>query len=226
MDISAKELIIAGMIPILNKITGPLAKEVGLFLSTNFRVHRLNNLDKTIKKSLCKFTYENDKLQLSHMPPKLIFNFLESASLEDNEEIQDLWAGLLYSSCHVNELETNSIYINILKNLTLFQVRILSYVFKNLNLKEEEGYIINDTMIKINFTDVINENENISIDHIVSQINHLNFLGFLESIIGRTQDRIKDGVIFFPPTNFCIDFVLKVNGFPNVNEYMKSKKKY
>ncbi len=65
------------------------------------------------------------------VPLKLALPVFENASLEDNDELQDLWAKLLANSMDPNfTKEIRYAYLEIIKSLTPLDVRIL-YVFYN-----------------------------------------------------------------------------------------------
>jgi hypothetical protein len=61
-----------------------------------------------------------------HAPPRLIVESLNHASWADSEEVQQMWAGLLASSCSPDGRDdSNWIFINLLGQLTEMQAHIL-----------------------------------------------------------------------------------------------------
>ena len=61
-----------------------------------------------------------------HAPPRLIMESLNHASWADSEEVQQMWAGLLTSSCTSDgKDDSNWIFINLLGQLTAMQAHIL-----------------------------------------------------------------------------------------------------
>ena len=64
--------------------------------------------------------------------PRLVAEILNRSSWEANEEIQDMWAGLLASACTSDGRdESNIIFVNILAQLTSLQAKILNYGCEN-----------------------------------------------------------------------------------------------
>lgn len=71
------------------------------------------------------------------VPPKLALPILENASLEDNDELQDLWAKLLANSMDPNFTEeTRYAYLEIIKSLNPLDVRILNAFYNSLSEPE------------------------------------------------------------------------------------------
>jgi hypothetical protein len=61
------------------------------------------------------------------VPPKIALPIIESASLESDDELQDLWANLL-ASAHLPNVSVRSAFIDILRQLEVVDVHILAYV--------------------------------------------------------------------------------------------------
>lgn len=63
--------------------------------------------------------------------PKLALPIIENASLEENDELQDLWAYLLASAIDPNFNGTvRATFIDIIKQLEVVDVHILSFIYK------------------------------------------------------------------------------------------------
>ena len=64
------------------------------------------------------------------LPLKIAVPFFQGASLEDNNEIQDLWAQLLVNASNEKSgIELKRIYIDILERLTSSQAKILEILY-------------------------------------------------------------------------------------------------
>lgn len=64
------------------------------------------------------------------VPPKLALPIIENASLEENDELQDLWANLLVSTLDPNFDRTlRTAFIDILKQLEIVDVHVLNLVY-------------------------------------------------------------------------------------------------
>lgn len=65
------------------------------------------------------------------VPPKLAIPIMEQASLEENDELQDIWCNLIANSLDPNfKMEIRYSFIEIIKNLTTLDARILKYVYE------------------------------------------------------------------------------------------------
>ena len=78
---------------IFHKLAGPMADEVGMMLGDKVRVWRANNWTKTVKKT--ERILKDAGLPANAVPPRLFLPIVEGSSMEDNESLQDMWAGLL-----------------------------------------------------------------------------------------------------------------------------------
>ncbi len=68
------------------------------------------------------------------VPPKIALSILENASLEGNDELQDLWANLLANSMDINFTEEiRYAYLEIIKSVTSLDVRMLYTLYNSLS---------------------------------------------------------------------------------------------
>jgi len=125
-DIKAKSIKEA-MATIIARICYPVADELGEEFSNRVGFWRQNNSLKVLEKAnekLSKYTLSHE----NRAHPRLVHKIVEDSSWSDDDQIQDIWAGLLVSSCTGNgKDESNLIFVNILSQLTSAQVRILNY---------------------------------------------------------------------------------------------------
>jgi Abortive infection alpha len=64
------------------------------------------------------------------IPPKIALPIVENASIEDNDELQDLWANLLVSALDPNHPDSIRIaFIDILKQLEVVDANVLNRVY-------------------------------------------------------------------------------------------------
>lgn len=74
------------------------------------------------------------------VPPKLALPIIENASLEENDELQNLWANLLASAVDPNfKGEIRSAFIEIIKQLEVVDVHILNAMFEEARRVDEEN---------------------------------------------------------------------------------------
>jgi len=78
------------------------------------------------------------------IPPKFALPMLENVSLEEDDDLQDIWIRLMANSMDPKfEATFRMAYIEIIKGLTSLDVKILDYFYKNL---------VQDGMVGENFT--------------------------------------------------------------------------
>lgn len=74
------------------------------------------------------------------IPPKLALPIVENASLEENNELQDLWANLLASALDPNFTGTiRSAYIDIIKQLEVVDAHVLNVVYEEYKRESVEN---------------------------------------------------------------------------------------
>src|SRR5690554_5788453 len=115
----------------IENICSPASTELGLFLKDGIRVWRLNNIIRIINKSSGKLGFENDELVLK-ASPRVVSEIIDKGSWQENDEIQEMWAGLLISSLDTQGTnDENIVYVNLLNQLTIRQVKTINYFAKN-----------------------------------------------------------------------------------------------
>lgn len=63
-----------------------------------------------------------------HAHPRIVSSILNYSSLVESEKVQEMWGGLLASSCtESGDDESNLIFINILSQITSLQAKIINY---------------------------------------------------------------------------------------------------
>ena len=61
-----------------------------------------------------------------HAHPRILFKIIEEGSWSEDGVVQDMWAGLVQSSCSDSgDDDSNLIFINLLSNMTKLQAKIL-----------------------------------------------------------------------------------------------------
>lgn len=89
------------------------------------------------------------------IPPKLAIPILEQASLEENDELQDIWCRLIANSLDPNfQFEIRYAFIDIIKNLTALDARILKYIYEITMERNKEYKTEKFQVYKINFDSI------------------------------------------------------------------------
>ncbi len=128
-----------GVEAFLSMTCKPALEEVGLMLKDKVRIWRLHNVIKIMEKAHGKLEYDGNNINIS-VNPKVALAIVENSSNEDNDELQEMWAGLFVSSLSSGEPnDENLIYVNILKQLTVVEAKFIRYISENTNLRENEA---------------------------------------------------------------------------------------
>ena len=116
--------VVSGAEAVLGRVCLPAAEEFGLLLRDKVSAWRQRNAVVTVEKA--KPLLNAAASESRHAPPRVIMESLNHASWADDEEVQQMWAGLLASSCTTSgKDDSNWIFINLLGQLTAMQALIL-----------------------------------------------------------------------------------------------------
>ena len=124
----AMALAISKFSDIINKLAGPLAEEVGMMLGDKVKYYRAKNWIKTVQKT--ERLLQDAGLHPKAVPPRLFLPIADASSLEDNETLQDMWAGLLATASQDTDAISPS-FVETLKQLTPDEARALRQMHAN-----------------------------------------------------------------------------------------------
>ena len=113
----------------LTAICMPAAEEFGLLLRDRVAAFRIRNLAAITEKAKKRIT--DQKIAISgEASPGLIREVVEEASWSSDDEIQNMWAGLLAgASGNTAAADDSLLYTDILKRLTPFQARLINAIY-------------------------------------------------------------------------------------------------
>jgi len=190
----------------LSRICLPAAEEFGLLLQDKVRVWRSNNALKVVSIAQRRLQNANDKL---HAHPRLVSSVLEHGSWSDEKELQEMWGGLLASSCTKDAKDdSNVIFVHLLSHLTSLQARILTYSCENCVKNTDQYGLIgaNDPMyIDIDLLKSIAMSDDIH--RIDRELDNLRGLELIHSGI-----EFKGGRAEISPTALALHLYIRSNG--------------
>jgi hypothetical protein len=115
----------------LSTICKPAAKELGQLFKDNVHAWRAENRVIALQKAEQKMI-ENGAAVGAHAHPRIVHEILEECSWTDDVLVQELWSGLLSSSCtETGDDDSNLLFTDLLASLTKLQARILKYGCEN-----------------------------------------------------------------------------------------------
>jgi hypothetical protein len=118
-------LILGKFADLFDRLAGPMAEEIGMMLGDKVRVYRVKNWIKTVEKT--ERLLREARLCPNAVPPRLFLRIMEASSIEDNETLQDMWAGLLATASQDTD-EISPSFVETLKQLTPDEARYLKRV--------------------------------------------------------------------------------------------------
>lgn len=121
------EKTIEGVCSFLNLVFTPGLQEVGFMIKDKIRAWRLENVLRVIDKAKGKLDFDGENLQIQ-ANARVGLSIIDECSKVDDEELQNLWAGLFASSCSEDgKDDSNIIFVDILKRLSSVEARVLAY---------------------------------------------------------------------------------------------------
>jgi len=121
--------IIDGIGSFFGKICLPAAEEYGLYLRDKVHIYRLINLNKIVNKTKVLI---KDKEIVSNISPKGLIEFIDRSSWNEDDVIQNMWAGLLAGEItNSSQTDSNFLYYNLLNEINPYQSRLIKLIFKD-----------------------------------------------------------------------------------------------
>jgi hypothetical protein len=113
---------------LLQRLLGPAATEIGLSWGDSFRVWRLKRVVRLLEE--VRRVASDAGLDLKPVAPRLLFPILETASLQDDEDLHQRWVALLTNAAST-ELGNNMLpcFPDILRQLTSEEARFLDRAY-------------------------------------------------------------------------------------------------
>jgi hypothetical protein len=171
---------IDGVSSFLEKICMPAAEEAGLLLKDNFRAWRVKNLVQIVEKSKGLLVFDLNSFELK-ASPKFVWKILENGSWTEDENLQNMWAGLLASSCtNDGKDESNLIYIDILSRITPSEAYILNYIGEKCS--KDVDVLHFDITVHATHELVKEIPYLVNFDHLTRELNHLESLGLIKHL--------------------------------------------
>lgn len=116
-----------GAAAFFGRICLPAAEEFGLLLRDKVHAWRTTNVA-SMAETAERLVGDTD----AHAHPRLVSQIVNEASWIDDKYLQDMWAGLLASSCNESgDDDSNLLFLNLLSDMTKLQGRLLNHICEN-----------------------------------------------------------------------------------------------
>lgn len=110
----------------IDRLINPSVEELGLLMKDQISYWRFRNQILILNKA--KELCDRNKINIKSISPKLLCPYLENASLEDDDELQEKWASLLVNMVDSNKNIQNHVFPYILSQLSKGEFTFLESV--------------------------------------------------------------------------------------------------
>lgn len=110
----------------LQKLISPSVEEIGLLAADNIRFRRFKNQVRIIEKASKYVTKKG--IQIKGLPVKILVPLTEAASLEENEDLQNKWVGLLVNYIDTKKSHQSSIFPYILSQISTDEAKCIDFM--------------------------------------------------------------------------------------------------
>lgn len=199
----------------LKSVCLPAFDEVGLMLKDHIRYWRLNNILKILDKAKGKLEFENDNLQIK-AHPRVALAIIENGSLNDNDEVQELWAGLFASSCTESGADDeNLIFVDLLKQLTVAESRILKFASENARKIIHPNGLVTSDFLEITCENLIQITGIENIHRLDRELDHLRSMELIGHGLGSGGFSSDDHELKadISPTPLALNLFVRSQGF-------------
>lgn len=198
-----------GVEAFLKSVCMPALDEVGLMLKDQVRYWRLCNILRIIEKAKGKIEFTDEQLQIK-AHPRVALAIIENGSLNDDDEVQELWAGLFASSCNGSgQHDENLIFVDLLKQLTNNEAKILKYACEKTRKIIHKNGLVNSEHFYCHCDEIFSLTGNKDLHSIDRQLDHLRSL---ELIIGGFDSQDQNLIADITPTDLALNLYVRSQG--------------
>ena len=198
---------VEGASAFLGRICLPAAEEFGLLLKDKVSGWRGNNAVKIAHKGKL-ILEEHNRIEVSSHP-KIVYSTIENGSWAEDDLLQDLWAGLLASSCtESGKDDSNHILVNLLAQMVTSQVKVLTYACTNCKVYVESAGLIYSEELSVTHDQVAQIAEIDDIHQLDRELDHLRTLGLIDGGFDLTSQSAD-----ITPTALCLHLYVRSKGY-------------
>ncbi len=197
----------------LKMVCVPALEEIGLLLKDNVRYWRLKNILKMLDKAKGKLNFENEQLHIQ-AHPRVALSIIENSSLIDNDVVQDMWAGLFAASCTTTGQEDeNLIFVDLLKQLTFSQAKILKYSCENAGKITFGNGLLGGVTLQVDGKILTEITDITDIHRLDRELDHLCSIGLIgHGFGGGFQPQSNDLLADITPTYLALSLYVRSQG--------------
>jgi hypothetical protein len=205
-DVTKASLV--GASALLSRICLPAAKEFGLLLKDKVHGWRNQNRIAMLKKAEQKLA-ENNVPEGAHAHPRVVGAILEQSSWIDDLAVQDMWAGLLASSCtESGDDDSNLVFTDLLGSLTKVQARIIKYACESTRKRELLSGLLHATPLNVSPEQLFMITGEKDFQRLDREITHLRALGLLNE----DTNLLSSGGYRLAPSRLALGLYVRCQG--------------
>lgn len=154
-------------------------EELGFLMKDEVRFWRLNNILRMLNKAQGKLEFDGQNLNLT-ANARVGLNIMEGCSEVDNEELQDLWAGLFASSCTPDgKDDSNMNFVDLLRRMSSVEAKIIDFACKNSTKFLYPNKLIMSDGLTISFETLVEITGTNDIYRLDSELDHMRSIELL-----------------------------------------------
>jgi hypothetical protein len=192
----------------LSRICLPAAEEFGLLLKDQVSAWRAKNAINISNKAQALVEKQVGGLVV-RAHPRMIFTTIENGSWAEEDFMQNLWAGLLASSCTPDgKDESNLIFINMLSQLTNSQAKLIKHICETVGIYKSRGGWIGAEDLIIGSDELTRITGIEDLHQLDRELDHLRAL---ELIVGGFGPETTQANV--TPHSLCLQFYVRTQGY-------------
>ena len=201
--------VVDGVTSFLGRICNPAADEFGMLLRDRVGVWRKRNAVKIARVAEEMLTEANAPESLQ-APPRLAFMALEQGSWIDDDHVQQMWAGLLASSCSPHGVDdSNLIFVDLLSQLTSAQARLVSHVCEKAEKAVNSiGLAYPSSFLLLPLHELLEVSAVTDVGRLDREIDHLHSL----NLLGTAIDVDRPDPVDVTPTALALNLYVRAAG--------------
>lgn len=205
----ASKTAVDGASSFLSRICLPAAEEFGLLLQDKVRACRATNAIRVIATAQ-KQLQQLGEISETHAHPRIVASVIEEGSWADDNKLQEMWGGLLASSCSKDgQDDSNLIFISLLKQLTRVQVKLLCFAVEAAKKQVDlNGLIFVNEAVIVDISTVLRIADIDDIHRVDQELDHLRGSGLITE--GFATGKAEANLM---PTPLAINLYARCQGY-------------
>jgi len=209
---TATKGVVDGAGAFLSRICLPAAEEFGLAVKDRISVWRANNAAKIAQKASTMVSPELLEAGKLHAHPRLVMKAISNGSWSNSDDVQDLWAGLLASSCsETGADESNLIFMNILSQMTTTEVKVVNYSCKYSPKNQGVRGLLFNSQLRITFEHLVQITGISEIHCLDNELDHMRAVGLIAE--GSGGINIVSGFAEIGATALAFNLYVRAQGY-------------